>query len=767
MPAMACINGKAAMYATLLIIASHLALHTEARHGKPYTPFRVFQEQDPVLRSASKASSAPAATKTASSPSRAGTQVAKTRPTRIAVVGAGLAGLTAAYRLSGASNIDVSVYEGSSRIGGRCFTGTFPNGQVYEKGGELIDTWHEDIRDLAKELRISLDDHAADEPYKERYYVRDYSNGATPANAPYVAYTYQEASYDFYERRNAQGKSIYDLVTADAENTYPTNYVSGYDQPWPLQYANATLAREVDAMNVVQYLNRVTAHLAPNEPDGRKSKFAQLMRMAYTEEFGAEPETQSAFNVIYLLGYGSKPPGPFQIFGISDERFHTHDGNSKIVYGLAQKIQDAGFPISLNMRLTKVKRLTGQPGKPYELTFKDENGNTVVPAPFDRIVLAIPFATMRQSFGANGQVLFNGWTVDVSEAGFSDLKRYTINNIRMSAESKFNVQFETRFWRLPSIASDGATYCTSDPYNTALPETCYQNTWDVTRGQDGSTGILVCYTGGDYTLAHMKISDDLSTNQANQYLTTETNYFLDRLENVLPGAKANFTFQYASSVKGPARISNVNAFAWHESPWQRGGFVSWRPGDYVSGTATLLPGGASQPDPNTNSPLGAMVSFAGSEGLAEPRSEFDPANRNCHFAGEHTQYETQGFLDGAVQSGNRVYREIIAAGANNGIPVPTTETGPAPSSSAGISVQVAVGAAVAGCIAAVLLAAAFFVVRRRRVLNASQNAVSGTELVSVTSADSVLRIQTAATSEHQHLQGVSDVYANTVSRQES
>src|SRR4051812_33762959 len=67
-------------------------------------------------------------------------------PPRVAIVGGGLAGLTAAYRLKQAG-ITAQVYEASTRFGGRCWTlrGAFADGQVAERGGELIDNNHLEI----------------------------------------------------------------------------------------------------------------------------------------------------------------------------------------------------------------------------------------------------------------------------------------------------------------------------------------------------------------------------------------------------------------------------------------------------------------------------------------------------------------------------------------------------------------------------------------------------------------------------------------------
>src|SRR5258706_11256233 len=78
---------------------------------------------------------------------------------RIGIVGGGLAGLTTAYRLKQAG-YSSTVFEASDRIGGRCWTGrgVFNDGQIYEHGGELIDSNHIQIKQLAQELGLNLDD---------------------------------------------------------------------------------------------------------------------------------------------------------------------------------------------------------------------------------------------------------------------------------------------------------------------------------------------------------------------------------------------------------------------------------------------------------------------------------------------------------------------------------------------------------------------------------------------------------------------------------
>jgi monoamine oxidase len=76
----------------------------------------------------------------------------------VIVVGAGLAGLHAAWRL-GELGHQVEVLEARDRVGGRTYSHELPDGTVVERGGEFIAPSQDAIRGLAVELGIELIPH--------------------------------------------------------------------------------------------------------------------------------------------------------------------------------------------------------------------------------------------------------------------------------------------------------------------------------------------------------------------------------------------------------------------------------------------------------------------------------------------------------------------------------------------------------------------------------------------------------------------------------
>ena len=82
----------------------------------------------------------------------------KLGPSKIAIIGGGVAGLTAAYRLQ-QNDAKPVLFEASNRWGGRMFTQpNFYQGMFCELGGELVDSNHKALQTLCNELGIEIED---------------------------------------------------------------------------------------------------------------------------------------------------------------------------------------------------------------------------------------------------------------------------------------------------------------------------------------------------------------------------------------------------------------------------------------------------------------------------------------------------------------------------------------------------------------------------------------------------------------------------------
>jgi monoamine oxidase len=327
---------------------------------------------------------------------------------RVVVVGAGLAGLTCAYRLRQAG-VTATVLEAADRIGGRVWTrrGAFAPGIVVERGGELIDTGHLEIRQLCQELHLDLDNlDRAEAAGTDALYHFD--------GAPY---TVAEAEDDF--------NGVYQKLHRDvSEASYPTTYTTSTPR-----------GRELDAMSVIDWIEE-------SVPGGMASRLAQLLDVTYNIEYGAECTDQSALNLLYLLGYSGQ--GQLRLLGRSNEKYHVRGGNDRIIDALAAIL--APGQIQLGNRLVAISAL---PDGSYALGVTSGGSTRTVVA--DRVVLALPFTIMRTS-------------VDWSRAGFTPIKARAIRELGMGTNSKLHVGFTRRVWE--DIGCNGDTYSDRGYQNT-------------------------------------------------------------------------------------------------------------------------------------------------------------------------------------------------------------------------------------------------------------------------------------------------------------
>jgi monoamine oxidase len=451
---------------------------------------------------------------------------------KIVVVGAGLAGLSAAYSLKQAGYA-AEIHEASDRIGGRCWTlrGAFADGQVVEHGGELIDQSHSHIRQLAQGLGLKLDNLLQAE-----------QNGTESLG-------YFDGSPYRYEEMTDDIKAAWQKIHADVSAaSYPTTFEISTER-----------GRQLDRMSIVDWIEETFE-------GGMDSRIGKLLDIAYNIEYGAECTEQSSLNLLYLLAYSGQ--GQFRVFGPSNEKYHVVGGNDQITDRLAAQL--AG-QMTTGSELVAVRRNSSGT---FTLTFAQQSGTKTVTA--DKVVLALPFSILRSS-------------VDISKAGFEPLKLTAIREQGMGTNSKLHVQFTNRFWR--AHGSNGETFS----------DRGYQNTWEVTRAQAGKSGILVDYTGG-------KIGASFGSGTPE----SRAKQFLAQLEPVLPGA--------TKAWNGKATIDY-----WPGYQWTRGSYSYWKVGQYQR--------------------------FAGMEARRQG---------NCFFAGEHTSIDFQGYLNGAVETGQRAAGEILA-----------------------------------------------------------------------------------------------------------
>lgn len=360
-------------------------------------------------------------------------------------------------------------------------------------------------------------------------------------------YFFDDAPYSFADAANDMlaiwPKLHADILAAD----YPTQY-NYYTQR----------GLELDQMSVADWINATV-------PGGRVSRFGQLLDVAYNIEYGAETHLQSALNLLYLLGYARK--GEFQIFGPSDEKYHVRGGNDQIPAALAKKL---GRQIVTGKALVAVRR---NAAGTYTLTL---HGGTCTDVTVDKVIFALPFSILNTC-------------VDLTKSGFSELKMTAIRELKMGTNTKLHLQFKCRHWR--DLGNNGETYS----------DRGYQNTWEATRGQSGTSGILVDYTGGN-------VGASFDTGTPAQRAAK----FLKQLDPVLPGVSATWN--------GLATVDY-----WPGNPYSRGSYSYWQVGQYTR--------------------------FSGIEGTQEG---------DAHFCGEHTSTDAQGYLEGAVASGERAASEVIA-----------------------------------------------------------------------------------------------------------
>jgi len=407
------------------------------------------------------------------------------RPDEVVVIGAGIAGLTTAYRLDQA-RIPVRVFEAQNRTGGRMLSlrDHFADGQVVELGGELIDTGHERLRALCAELGIALDDLA----------LVDEAVG--------------HDVWHFGGQRRTESEVVEAFVPIAARIEADLATLRGDD----ITYREPNGAEALDRLSIEAWLDRA----------GVSGWVRSMLKVAYTAEYGLEIGRQSALNLLKMI---DAKADSFRIYGESDERYHVHGGNDRVVAELARRLSDR---IETNTVLEAVgRRADGL----LRLTLRRGGATRVVDAA--HVVLALPFTLLR----------------DVRlDLELPPAKRKAIAELGYGTNAKLMVGFADRVWRNAHRSNGSVT--------TDLP---FQSTWETSRAQAGAAGILTNFTGGDHGVA---LGQGSARDQADA--------FVRDVETIFPGAAA-----------ARAGMTEVR-FHWPSHPWTRGSYASYLVGQWTT-----------------------------------------------------------------------------------------------------------------------------------------------------------------------------------------
>ncbi len=237
------------------------------------------------------------------------------------------------------------------------------------------------------------------------------------------------------------------------------------------------------------------------------------------------------------------------------------DGNDQLASVLKRKVKKQFRKASI------VKRIE-QNQNSVTVTYSNSDGIQTIMA--DRVICTLPFPVLKD--------------IEVSPA-FSEDKQRAINELKLTPVTRTYLQFRTRVWEQAGFSGYG------------LSDLPIQNTYSPTLTQEGKSGILTSYAGGQRALDLSAMSE-----------SDRQSFVLRQMGNLFSGLDNQY-------LGGTSEI-------WHEEQFARGAFAYFEPGQMT----TLLP-------------------------VAQR-----PEGR-VHFAGEHTSV-WHGWMNGALESGNRAAAEV-------------------------------------------------------------------------------------------------------------
>ena len=302
---------------------------------------------------------------------------------KVAIIGAGIAGMTTSYHLSKAG-IANTIYEASSRTGGRVLTvpDAVVDGAHVDFGAEFIDSTQDDLLGLVKEFNLELVDLFKDTTIPKAYYF--------------------------------EGKLRTEQDVLEAIQPFAGQLMKDSNRlPDDLHFEKADQFKDLDAHSVTSYLISI----------GMGGWLLHFFEMAMESEYGLNASEQSAVNLLVMFSTPFQYSEHYHLLGSEHEVMKFKGGTQRLVDALHSRVEKN---VQFNQQLKKITKTKSG----YELTFNEGEKAQTIEA--DYVVMAMPHTVLR--------------TIERSFK-FTERKEKWLAEAPMGNAVKVAIGFKERVWR--------------------------------------------------------------------------------------------------------------------------------------------------------------------------------------------------------------------------------------------------------------------------------------------------------------------------------
>ncbi|WP_339694981.1 NAD(P)/FAD-dependent oxidoreductase [uncultured Roseivirga sp.] len=333
---------------------------------------------------------------------------------KIAVLGAGMAGLVAAYELASLGH-EVVIYEANDRIGGRAWTHRFDDGQYHEFGAMRFPMEHDHTRYYAKKCGLSFRTFIKhhDEP-NSFYFIK----GVLTEKSSWGTKLLPELNLTEFEKwmidngpipaeaRHAQLLNLLvypfkQLMHEISSNPHDLNAILGTG---PI----TERIKEIDKISLGEYLKKYNTSTDAIEliggVTGLEVWWDKAVSMFIREELAAEERLKDQ--------------------GIEEGRDEIIGGTDQLPNGMLNMLSKLKVEIKTEHEVFSINKQSEQ----IQLGIKNKLKETL--EDFDYVICTLPFSILRT----------------ISLAGFSKPKMTAIRNLNYASSAKVLLNTKNRFW---------------------------------------------------------------------------------------------------------------------------------------------------------------------------------------------------------------------------------------------------------------------------------------------------------------------------------